>query len=35
VIIFIAAAIFLGERDDWKRKTLGSLLALGGLLLMK
>jgi drug/metabolite transporter (DMT)-like permease len=35
VIIFIAAAIFLDERDDWQRKALGSLLALGGLLLMK
>ncbi|MFA4853168.1 MAG: DMT family transporter [Bacteroidales bacterium] len=35
VIIFIAAAIFLKERDDLPRKIIGSLVALAGLLLMK
>lgn len=35
VIIFIAAAIFLKEREDLQRKTVGSLIALVGLLLMK
>jgi drug/metabolite transporter (DMT)-like permease len=35
VIIFIAAAIFLKERDDLPRKIIGSLIALAGLLLMK
>lgn len=35
VLIFIAAALFLKERDDLKRKILGSLIALAGLLLMK
>ncbi len=35
VIIFIAAAIFLHEREDLPRKILGSIIALMGLLLMK
>lgn len=35
VIIFIAAAIFLKEREDLPRKIIGSLVALAGLLLMK
>lgn len=35
VVIFIFAAIFLGERDDIIRKSLGSIIALAGLLLMK
>ncbi len=35
VIIFIAAAIFLKEREDLPRKILGSLIAVAGLLLMK
>ncbi len=35
VIIFIAAAIFLKEREDLPRKITGSLVALMGLLLMK
>jgi len=35
VIIFIAAALFLKEREDLPRKTLGSIVALAGLLLMK
>lgn len=35
VIIFITAAIFLNEREDLKRKIIGSLIALAGLLLMK
>lgn len=35
VFIFIAAAILLNERDDIQRKIIGSLLAVGGLLLMK
>lgn len=35
VIIFIAAAIFLKEREDLPRKIIGSLIALIGLLLMK
>jgi len=35
VIIFIAAAIFLKEREDLSRKIIGSLVALAGLLLMK
>jgi drug/metabolite transporter (DMT)-like permease len=35
VIIFIAAAIFLNEREDLPRKIIGSLVALAGLLLMK
>ncbi len=34
VIIFIAAAIFLNEREDLPRKIVGSLVALAGLLLM-
>lgn len=35
VIIFIAAAVFLKEREDLPRKIIGSLIALAGLLLMK
>lgn len=35
VIIFIAAAIFLHEREDMYRKILGSIIAVIGLLLMK
>ncbi len=35
VIIFIAAAIFLKEREDLPRKIIGSIIALAGLLLMK
>lgn len=35
VIIFIAAAIFLKEREDLPRKIIGSLIALAGLFLMK
>ncbi|OGY95219.1 MAG: hypothetical protein A2611_00745 [Candidatus Komeilibacteria bacterium RIFOXYD1_FULL_37_29] len=35
VIIFIAAAIFLKEREDFLKKIIGSLVALAGLLLMK
>lgn len=35
VIIFIAAAIFLKEREDLKIKIIGSFIALAGLLLMK
>lgn len=35
VIVFIAAAIFLNEREDFKRKLIGSLIALLGLLIMK
>ncbi|MDQ5954142.1 MAG: family transporter [Patescibacteria group bacterium] len=35
VIVFIAAAIFLKEREDVPRKILGSIIALAGLLLMK
>ncbi|MCU0660395.1 MAG: DMT family transporter [Candidatus Pacebacteria bacterium] len=35
VIIFVAAAIFLKEREDMPRKILGSIIALVGLLLMK
>lgn len=35
VVIFVAAAIFLSERDNLPRKILGSLTALAGLLLMK
>ena len=35
VLIFIAGALFLGERDDLSRKILGSIIALAGLLLMK
>jgi len=34
VLIFIAAALFLKERDDIARKTFGSVIALVGLLLM-
>src|SRR3989344_93979 len=35
VIIFIAAAIFLKEREDLRRKIFGSIIAVLGLLLMK
>lgn len=35
VIIFIAAALFLHEREDLPRKILGSVVAVVGLLLMK
>lgn len=35
VIIFVAGAIFLKEREDLPRKIIGSLVAVGGLLLMK
>ncbi len=35
VVIFSAAAIWLNERDDLKRKIIGCLIALIGLLLMK
>jgi uncharacterized membrane protein len=35
VLIFIAAAIFLKEREDLPRKIMGSVIALAGLLLMK
>lgn len=35
VLIFIAAAIFLNEREDMPRKIIGSGIALVGLLLMK
>ena len=35
VIMFLAGAIFLGEREDFKRKLLGSIIALIGLLIMK
>lgn len=35
VIIFIAAAVFLGERENLTRKIIGSLVALAGLLLMQ
>lgn len=34
VIVFAAAAIFLHERDDMRRKVIGSLVAVVGLLLM-
>jgi len=34
VVIFVAAAIFLKERQDLKRKILGSIIAVAGLLLM-
>ena len=34
VVVFVAAAIFLNERDDLKRKIIGSLIAVFGLLLM-
>jgi drug/metabolite transporter (DMT)-like permease len=35
VIMFVAGAIFLGEKDDLKRKIIGSIIAVIGLLLMK
>ena len=35
VLIFIAGALFLQERDDLSRKVLGSIIAVAGLLLMK
>ncbi len=34
VILFIAAAFFLNEKDDFRRKIIGSFLAVAGLLLM-
>lgn len=34
VVIFAAAAVFLHEREDLKRKVIGSLIAVAGLLLM-
>ncbi len=35
VVVFIAAAIFLREREDMPRKIVGSIIAVIGLLLMK
>jgi len=35
IVVFIAAAIFLGEREDIGRKIIGSVIAVLGLLLMK
>jgi drug/metabolite transporter (DMT)-like permease len=35
VVIFLAAAIFLKEREDLPRKIIGSFIAVLGLLLMK
>ena len=35
VTLFIAAAIFLHEREDMPRKIIGSIIAVAGLLLMK
>ena len=35
VLMFIAAALFLHEREDLPRKILGSVIAVAGLLLMK
>ncbi|NTW15215.1 MAG: EamA family transporter [Candidatus Moranbacteria bacterium] len=35
VIVFVFAALFLGERDDIRRKIIGSLVAVAGLLMMK
>ncbi len=35
VIVFIAAALFLNEREDLPRKIVGSIIAVLGLLLMK
>lgn len=35
VIVFAAAALFLGEREDWQRKLVGSVIAVIGLLLMR
>lgn len=35
VVVFIAAAVFLKEREDLPRKIIGSLIALAGLLLMR
>ena len=35
VTVFIAAALFLGEREDLPRKIFGSIIAVIGLLLMK
>jgi drug/metabolite transporter (DMT)-like permease len=34
VVVFVAAAVFLHEREDMKRKIIGSLIAVAGLLLM-
>ncbi|MBP9690974.1 DMT family transporter [Candidatus Woesebacteria bacterium] len=35
ILMFIAGALFLNEREDLPRKIIGSLVAVGGLLLMK
>ncbi|MFA6549676.1 MAG: hypothetical protein WCT39_07115, partial [Candidatus Margulisiibacteriota bacterium] len=35
VIMFVAATIFLKEKDDLGRKIIGSLIAVAGLLMMK
>lgn len=35
VVVFVAAAIFLKEREDLPRKILGSVIAVAGLLLMR
>ena len=35
IVVFITAAIFLGEREDLPRKIIGSIIAVIGLLLMK
>ncbi len=35
VVVFVAAAIFLKEREDLPRKIIGSLVALAGLFLMR
>lgn len=35
VVVFIAAALFLREREDMPRKIIGSIIAVAGLLLMK
>ena len=35
IVVFVAAAIFLKEREDLPRKILGSIVAIIGLLLMK
>ena len=35
VVVFVAAALFLNEKEDLPRKILGSIVALVGLFLMK
>lgn len=35
ILVFLAGALFLNEREDLLRKILGSIIAVGGLLLMK